>query len=238
MSGRFADTTLADFAARLADKVPSPGGGAVAAVTLAHGAALGAMVLRYTVGRANFAAHEAQNTAALAELDAMRAEALRLADRDAAAYARLAALWKLPEGDATRARDFQPAVREAHIVCCATTSTEPLVQGAWLRPGTHLDLVGGFRPDMREVDDETVARAHVVVDTLEAALSEAGDLVQPLARGVIGAGHVAADLGMLVRGRVVGRPDAAALTVFKSVGTALADLAAAELVIHGRRGGG
>lgn len=113
MSGRFADTTLADFAARLADKVPSPGGGAVAAVTLAHGAALGAMVLRYTVGRANFAAHEAQNTAALAELDTMRAEALRLADRDAAAYARLAALWKLPEGDATRARDFQPAVREA-----------------------------------------------------------------------------------------------------------------------------
>ncbi len=113
MSGPFADITLADFAARLADKVPSPGGGAVAAVTLAHGAALGAMVLRYTVGRPAFAAHEAQNTAALAELDAMRATALALADRDAAAYARLASLWKLPEGDATRARDFQPSVREA-----------------------------------------------------------------------------------------------------------------------------
>lgn len=113
MSPSFADTTLADFAARLADKVPSPGGGAVAAVTLAHGAALGAMVLRYTVGRPSFAAHEAQNTAALAELDAMRATALALADRDAAAYARLAALWKLPEDDATRAREFQPAVREA-----------------------------------------------------------------------------------------------------------------------------
>jgi formiminotetrahydrofolate cyclodeaminase len=113
VSPSFADTTLADFAARLADKVPSPGGGAVAAVTLAHGAALGAMVLRYTVGRPAFAAHEAQNTAALAELDAMRATALALADRDAAAYARLAALWKLPEDDATRAREFQPAVREA-----------------------------------------------------------------------------------------------------------------------------
>jgi formiminotetrahydrofolate cyclodeaminase len=113
LSGPFADITLADFAARLADKVPSPGGGAVAAVTLAHGAALGAMVLRYTVGRPAFAAHEAQNTAALAELDAMRATALALADRDAAAYARLAALWKLPEDDATRAREFQPAVREA-----------------------------------------------------------------------------------------------------------------------------
>jgi formiminotetrahydrofolate cyclodeaminase len=71
------------------------------------------MVLRYTVGRPSFATHEAQNTAALAELDAMRATALALADRDAAAYARLAALWKLPEDDATRAREFQPAVREA-----------------------------------------------------------------------------------------------------------------------------
>ena len=134
--------------------------------------------------------------------------------------------------------DLEDAVRAAHIVCCATTSREPLVREAWLAPGTHLDLVGGFRPDMREVDDAAVARAHVVVDTLEAALAEAGDLVQPLARGVIGAGHVAADLGMLVRGRVVGRPDAGALTLFKSVGTALADLAAAELVIHGRGGGG
>lgn len=113
MSGRFADTTLGDFAAKLADKVPSPGGGAVAAVTLAHAAALGAMVLRYTVGRAAFAVNEATNAAALAELDAMRTTALALADRDAAAYARLAALWKLPEGDPARARDFQPAVREA-----------------------------------------------------------------------------------------------------------------------------
>ena len=113
MSERFAQTTLADFAAKLADKVPSPGGGAVAAVTLAHAAALGAMVLRYTVGRPAFAAHEASNAAALAELDAMRATALALADRDAAAYARLASLWKLPEGDPTRARDFAPAVQEA-----------------------------------------------------------------------------------------------------------------------------
>jgi formiminotetrahydrofolate cyclodeaminase len=113
VSARFADTTLADFAAKLADKVPSPGGGAVAAVTLAHGAALGAMVLRYTVGRPAFAAHEAANTAALSELDAMRATSLELADRDAAAYARLAALWKLPESDPARARDFQPAVQEA-----------------------------------------------------------------------------------------------------------------------------
>ena len=113
MSTRFADATLAEFAGKLADKVPSPGGGAVAAVTLAHGAALASMVLRYTVGRPAHAAHEAANSAALAEFDAMRATALSLADRDAAAYARLAALWKLPAGDPARERDFGAAVQEA-----------------------------------------------------------------------------------------------------------------------------
>ncbi|NBX24496.1 MAG: formiminotransferase-cyclodeaminase [Planctomycetes bacterium] len=109
----FADMTLGAFTAQLADKVPSPGGGAVAAVTLSHAAALGAMVLRYTVGRPSFAAHETANADALARLDALRTEALRLADRDAAAYARLAALWKLPAGHAERERDFPAAIGEA-----------------------------------------------------------------------------------------------------------------------------
>ncbi len=113
MSARFADATLSDFAAKLADKVPSPGGGAVAAVTLAHGAALASMVLRYSLGRPALAAHETDNAAALAELDAMRATALSLADRDAAAYARLAALWKLPAGDAVREGHFPAALQEA-----------------------------------------------------------------------------------------------------------------------------
>jgi len=110
---RFADISLADFTRQLADKTPSPGGGAVAAVMLAHGAALGAMVLNYTVGRANFAAHEAQNQSVLRELHAMCDQALALADRDAAAYAALSSLWKLPEGDAMRAQRFQPALQEA-----------------------------------------------------------------------------------------------------------------------------
>ena len=109
----FADMTLGAFTAQLADKVPSPGGGAVAAVTLSHAAALGAMVLRYTVGRAYFSEHESANADALARLDALRTEALRLADRDAAAYARLAALWKLPAGHAERERDFPAALLEA-----------------------------------------------------------------------------------------------------------------------------
>jgi ornithine cyclodeaminase len=135
------------------------------------------------------------------------------------------------EGFAAQAlAHLEAAVRRADIVCCATTSTTPLVHGDWLAPGTHLDLVGGFRPDMREVDDAVLARSTIVVDT-RAALAEAGDLVQPLARGVIDESRIAGDLADLLAGRIAGRSDAAQLTLFKSVGTALEDLAAAQLVV-------
>jgi ornithine cyclodeaminase len=122
-------------------------------------------------------------------------------------------------------------VREARIVSCATTSNTPLVMAGWLAPGCHLDLTGGFRPDMREVDDATVARSRIVVDTFAGALAEAGDLVQPLQRGVIGRGRIAGELADLVAGRVRGRESAHEVTLFKSVGTALEDLAAARLVV-------
>jgi ornithine cyclodeaminase len=131
--------------------------------------------------------------------------------------------------------DLATAVRAAHIVCCATTATEPVVLGAWLQAGTHLDLVGGFKPHMREVDDAAVAAARVVVDTYAGALAEAGDLAQPLARGVITREHIVADLAELLRGERVGRRSADEITLFKSVGTALEDLAAAELVLRGAR---
>jgi ornithine cyclodeaminase len=128
--------------------------------------------------------------------------------------------------------DLESATRSAQIVCCATTSTEPLVHGDWLAPGTHLDLVGGFRRDMREVDDAAVARSRVVVDTYAGALAEAGDLVQPLDRGVIAREHVVAELAELLRGQRVGRRSDDEITLFKSVGTALEDLAAAQRVVH------
>jgi ornithine cyclodeaminase len=128
--------------------------------------------------------------------------------------------------------ELEPAVRGACIVCCATTATEPLVHGDWLAPGTHLDLVGGFRPHMREVDDAAVARARIVVDTAAGALTEAGDLVQPLARGVIDRARIVAELSQLLSGAVPGRTRADEITLFKSVGTALADLAAAQLVVR------
>lgn len=129
--------------------------------------------------------------------------------------------------------DLAGAVGRADIICCATTAREPVVRGEWLRPGQHLDLVGGFRPDMREIDDAAVLRARLFVDTLAGCLAEAGDLVQPLAAGTISRDAIVADLPALCRGDHGGRGGADEITVFKSVGTALADLVAAQLAQNG-----
>ena len=127
--------------------------------------------------------------------------------------------------------DLESAVRGADIVCCATLSTVPLVHGAWLAPGVHLDLIGAFNARMRETDDAAIARADlVVVDNRAAALAEGGDIVQALESGAIGEDRIAADLADLARGRHPGRTRADEITVFKSVGFALEDLAAAEAV--------
>lgn len=129
--------------------------------------------------------------------------------------------------------DVEQAARDALIISCATTSAEPLVRGSWLAPGTHLDLVGGFTRTMREADDAAVARARIVVDTYQGALAEAGDLVQPLERGAITRESIVAELAQVLRGERLGRSDDQQITLFKSVGTALEDLAAAELVASG-----
>jgi ornithine cyclodeaminase len=124
--------------------------------------------------------------------------------------------------------DLGAAVGQADIVSCATLSREPLVRGEWLRPGTHLDLIGGFTPAMREADDEAVRRARVLIDT-EAALAEAGDLIDPIAHGVLRREDIAGSLFTLCRGETPGRCDAREITLFKSVGSALEDLATAGL---------
>lgn len=126
------------------------------------------------------------------------------------------------------------AVQKADIVCCATLATEPLIKGAWLSEGQHVDLVGAFKPDMREADGAAIARARVYVDTYAGALSEAGDIVQALADGVIAESDIAGDLAELVRGQKSGRSSDEETTLFKSVGTALEDLAAAQLVMRGQ----
>ena len=126
--------------------------------------------------------------------------------------------------------DLEPAVRGADIISCATLSSTPLLRGAWLRDGAHIDLVGGFTPTMREADDETVRRARIYVDTRAGALNEAGDIVDPIARGIIVPADIAGDLFDLCRGKVPGRTAQGEITLFKSVGTAIEDLAAAMLV--------
>jgi ornithine cyclodeaminase/alanine dehydrogenase-like protein (mu-crystallin family) len=125
---------------------------------------------------------------------------------------------------------LETAVGEADIVSCATTSSEAVVLGKWLKPGVHVDLVGAFRPTMREVDGAAVANARVFVDTREGALSEGGDLIQAIAEGAFKAEDVQAELTELVTGAHPGRTAADEITLFKSCGTALEDLAAAIMV--------
>lgn len=131
--------------------------------------------------------------------------------------------------EARVATDLAVAVGEADIVSCATVSNHPLIHGDWLRPGVHVDLVGGFTPAMREADDEAVRRATVFCDTRAGAGKEAGDLVQPLADGVLTETDIVADLYQLCRGEHAGRAADDEITLFKSTGAALEDLAGALL---------
>jgi ornithine cyclodeaminase/alanine dehydrogenase-like protein (mu-crystallin family) len=131
-------------------------------------------------------------------------------------------------------QDLAPAVADADIVSCCTLADAPVVEGRWLRAGHHLDLVGAFSMSMREADDEALRRARIFVDT-EAACTEGGDVAIGLATGVITRAEVAADLGALCRG-ARGRRTSDEIILFKSVGAAIEDLAAAILVW--RRSGG
>ena len=125
--------------------------------------------------------------------------------------------------------DLETAVRGADIVSAATLASEPLVKGQWLKPGTHLDLIGGFTPTMREADDEAVRMSAVYVDTME-ALHEAGDLVQPLNAEVIDRKHIVGSLAQLCLHEAEGRHSNDQVTYFKAVGSGLADLVAARMV--------
>lgn len=124
--------------------------------------------------------------------------------------------------------DLASVVAEADIITCVTGASSPVLFGKWLKPGCHVDLVGAFKPQMRESDDEVMRRSRIFVDTHH-ALHEPGDLIDPLQDGVIGEEDIQGDLFELCRGEVKGREGASEITLFKSVGTALEDLAAAIL---------
>ncbi|SFU13487.1 ornithine cyclodeaminase family protein [Mesorhizobium sp. YR577] len=138
--------------------------------------------------------------------------------------------------DAAASADLDADLGWADIVSSATISTTPLIKGALLKPGTHVDLVGGFTPTMRESDDDAIRRARVYVDTRAGATKEAGDIVQPLASGVLKAEDIVADLHELARDQKRGRETADEITLFKSVGAALEDLAAGIAVYERSKG--
>jgi alanine dehydrogenase len=124
----------------------------------------------------------------------------------------------------------ETVARESDVICTCTTSPKPLFDGNWLRPGTHLNLVGAFQPETREVDDITVQRARVVVETYSGALAEAGDLLMPIKSGAMDRSHIMADLHEIVSGKTPGRIHQDDITLFKSVGCALEDLITAKLI--------
>ena len=152
--------------------------------------------------------------------------------RQRAAAEQLAEAWRALGLPAEAASDLEAAVAQADIVSCATLATAPVVHGRWLRAGSHLDLIGSFTPQMREADDDALRGAAVYVDTNEAP-TKSGELIGPLQRGVLQPGDIRGTLETLARGTVPGRLNDSERTVFKSVGSALEDLAAAMLAVDG-----
>lgn len=130
------------------------------------------------------------------------------------------------------ADSLEEAVTKADIISVATMSQEPLIQGKWLQPGQHLDLVGSFRPDMREADDDCIRRCRIVIDNYAGACKETGDIATPLADGILQRNEICADLFQLCRHEKNFQRQDDDITLFKSVGHALEDLAAAQLVFN------
>ena len=145
---------------------------------------------------------------------------------------RLALSLDIKDKEIVAKNDLKDASNVADVISCATLSQRPLIMGDWIKPGQHLDLVGAFTPDMAEVDSKAVAMSKIVVDTYEGALSESGELINALKEGCIKKKDILSDLrGLILKEKSI-RNDSNDITLFKSVGTALEDLAAAELVIE------
>jgi ornithine cyclodeaminase len=125
--------------------------------------------------------------------------------------------------------DLEAAVKRADIISCATLATDPIIKGEWLQPGQHLDLIGSFTPKMREADDEAVRRSRVYID-VDGALKETGDIIDPIRSGALTEDGICGDLAKLCKEEAKGRQSDEEITLFKAVGTALEDLAAAKLV--------
>lgn len=134
--------------------------------------------------------------------------------------------------DVRAAATPQQAVADADIVCTATTSSEPVFDHADLKTGVHVNAIGSYQPEVREIPTETVVNSLLVTDNREIALEETGDLIQPIEAGAIDAGHIHADLGELVLGRKTGRSSDQQKTLFKAVGLAVQDAVAARVTLE------
>jgi ornithine cyclodeaminase/alanine dehydrogenase-like protein (mu-crystallin family) len=128
------------------------------------------------------------------------------------------------------APDARTAVEGAHVVCTVTASREPVLEGAWLARGAHVNAVGASQPASRELDNEAVRRSRLYVDSRESASRESGDYLIPLREGAIGEDHIVAEIGEVAAGMAAGRGSADEITLFKSLGLAIEDLAAARWV--------
>jgi 1-pyrroline-2-carboxylate reductase [NAD(P)H] len=126
--------------------------------------------------------------------------------------------------------DLASAAGESDIICCATASREPIILGEWVRPGTHASFIGNHERDARECDTEMVVKSRIYVDSRVNVLNEAGEILIPIEEGRLREADVVGELSELCGGRVAGRASEEEITLFKSVGTALADLAVARLV--------
>jgi ornithine cyclodeaminase/alanine dehydrogenase-like protein (mu-crystallin family) len=135
---------------------------------------------------------------------------------------------------ATAVADLPEAAAGADVIATATMATEPVLQGAWLRPGQHLDLIGAYRPDMREADDACLTRSRIFVDSYDTTLPHIGELMDPLARGVIARADVLGDLRALVAGEV-GRETPEEITLFKNGGGAHLDLMTGRAILEAWR---
>ncbi len=155
-----------------------------------------------------------------------------LADRADELIARLRADSSCQGMEVLRADTPAQALAGADIVVTATTSSRPVFDGKLLREGMHINAIGAFKPEMQEVDEETIARSRIFVDSVEACLEEAGDLILPLKRGRIRTEAILAELGEVVAGKRPGRETPRDITYFKSVGNAVQDVSVAQAVFR------
>jgi ornithine cyclodeaminase len=132
----------------------------------------------------------------------------------------------------------EAAVQDADIICAATTSSTPVFPGELVKPGTHINAIGSFTPDMQEIDSVLLQKAIIVVDSREAVLAESGDLIIPIQQGILNENRIHAELGEIVRGDRPGRETRDQITVFKSVGLAVQDAIAASAALNGARQAG